>query len=249
MTDPHPRSRVEFLDPHRLRLAESRTPWVSPAEVRAVDRLWEETVARRPHHFDGPLVACLRLERQERGLLLSWARSTYRYRALRRIRAAGERVPSSVFVTVLQPTRTGELVVGRGSASTAAPGRWQLPGGSAEPPPEGEPLDLDLLRRHAARELAEETGVEAPPGELSLWGVTRGARGNIGFHFLAAQRPAPLLRARFAAAAASERAAGREPELDRIALVRAGAGPAELGGPCVDYLDAVLRRHARREAT
>lgn len=104
-----------------------------------MNRIWDEAVARSPYLFDGPVVACTGLEWQEQELVLSWARATYRYRALRRIRGASGWLPSSLFVTILQPTDGGELAVGRGSVSTAAPGRWQLPGGSAEPPVKGDP--------------------------------------------------------------------------------------------------------------
>ncbi|MFE5660163.1 NUDIX hydrolase [Streptomyces sp. NPDC056517] len=69
---------------------------------------------------------------------------------------------------------------GRGNGSrdcrTAAPGRWTLPGGSVEPPADGQPLDGEALRRDAARELAEELGVRTSDGELRLFAVTRGHR-------------------------------------------------------------------------
>lgn len=150
-----------------------------------MNRVWDEAVARNPHLFDGPVVACTGWEWQRGELVLSWARATYRYRALRRIRGADGPTPGSVFVTVLQPTEDGELVVGRESPSTAAPGRWQLPGGVAEPPHEREALDMPALRRHAAREPVEETGIGVASEDLTLWGVTRGEHGNVGVHFLA----------------------------------------------------------------
>ncbi|MFD3328402.1 NUDIX hydrolase [Streptomyces sp. NPDC058701] len=246
MTDPHLRTRIEFLDPSSIRLTETATPEVSPEELLAMDRIWEAEIARSPHLFDGPLVTCVGLEWQQRELVLSWARATYRHRALRRLRGYGGWRPSSVFVTVLQPTDTGELVVGRGSASTAAPGRWQLPGGSAEPPAGDGPLDLLVLRRHAARELVEEIGIDIPSECLSSWAVTRGGNGNIGFHFLAPPRSAASLRERFAALVAAERASGREPELDRIVLIRSRTDLADLGGPHVDYLTAVTDRYAEQ---
>lgn len=236
----------EFLDVHGLRLVETPTPRLSPEELHAMNRIWDAEVEQNPHLFDGPLVACVGLEWQRQELVLSWTRATYRHRALRRLRGAGGWKPSSVFVTVLQPTDTGELVVGRGSASTAAPGRWQLPGGSAEPPVDGAPLDLSALRRHAARELVEEIGVDTPPERLTLWAVTRGEHGNIGFHFLAPRRSATSLRERFAASVSSEEAAGRDPELDRIVLLRSRAGLAGLDGPHVDYLAAVTSRYAHQ---
>ncbi|MGW1926472.1 GDSL-type esterase/lipase family protein [Streptomyces massasporeus] len=85
---------------------------------------------------------------------------------------------------MLLPTERG-LVVGRGARTTAAPGRWTLPGGSVEPPDDGQPLDGAALRRDAARELAEELGVRIADGELRLFAVTRGRRFGTAFLNLA----------------------------------------------------------------
>ncbi len=79
-----------------------------------MNRIWDEAVARSPYLFDGQMVACTGLEWQEQEwqgqeLVLSWARATYRYRALRRIRRASGWLPSSLVVTILQPTDGGEL--------------------------------------------------------------------------------------------------------------------------------------------
>ncbi|WP_454367810.1 hypothetical protein [Streptomyces ambofaciens] len=60
------------------------------------------------------------------------------------------------------------------SPSTAAPGRWQLPGGSVEPPHDGAVLNEVALAGQAAREPAEELGVAAAAEDLELWVVTRG---------------------------------------------------------------------------
>jgi hypothetical protein len=53
-----------------------------------------------------------------------------------------------------------------------------------------------------------------------------------------------VVRDRFAALVSAETALGRAPELKEIALVRSPAELARLGGPHVDYLEPVVRRHA-----
>ncbi|MEU7028502.1 NUDIX hydrolase [Streptomyces sp. NPDC046275] len=261
---------VEFLDLHdpaagapaRIDFVECPPPPLSAEERRAVDRHWAAATAANPATFDGPLVAALGLDRSAPGrTALRWARMSYRHRALRELRPAAA-VPGSVYVTVLQPTEEG-LVLGRGAHTTAAPGRWSLPGGGAEPPVPGSPLELSLLRRapvpgsplelsllrrHAAVELAEEVGLAVEESALRLWGLTRGTRfGSIGFHFLAPEVPAARVRRCHAALVTEERSRGRVPELDVLAFTGPAAdarrsGPAA-SGPYADYLPRLLARY------
>ncbi|MET8676067.1 NUDIX domain-containing protein [Streptomyces sp. NPDC004647] len=222
---------VELLDVHRLRFIDGDAPRLSAEDRLAMNRVWDEAVQANPSLFDGPAVACAGLDWDgPHSLAVTWARVTYRHYALRRVPGATS-LPS-LFVCALQPTDDGRLLVGRMSSSTAAPGRLQLPGGSVEPPRHDEPLDVAVLRSHAARELVEETGVDTPPEDLTLWLVTRGENGNIGFLFRAPSRPAELLEQRFAALVSSERALGREPEFDQMALIHFEADLADLGGSC-----------------
>ncbi|MFE5596541.1 NUDIX hydrolase, partial [Streptomyces sp. NPDC056549] len=127
-----------------------------------------------------------------------------------------------------------------GSSTTAAPGRWCLPGGSAEPPADGRLLDVASLRRDAARELAEELGVHLATEDLRLWGLTRGTRfGSLGFHFLAPSVPSALVRRRHVALTASEEERGGVPELDKIAFVPSAEQAGCLGSGA-DYVCQVL---------
>ncbi|MER5305472.1 NUDIX hydrolase [Streptomyces lasiicapitis] len=232
------------MDVRRIRLVETPAPQPPPGERLAMDRAWDEAVRANPSLFDGPVAACAGLSWEGPGsLVLTWARTTYRRFALRHVPGATSCLPS-LFVDVAQPTEDGQVVVGRMASYTSTPGRWQLPGGSVEPPTDDRPLDLAALRRHAARELVEETGVETAPDDLTLWLATRGAFGSVGVLFRAPCRPAPELNARFAALVSAEAARGREPELDRIALVGSPADLARLPGPHVDYLEPVLTRYA-----
>ncbi|SDL32456.1 ADP-ribose pyrophosphatase YjhB, NUDIX family [Nonomuraea maritima] len=246
MTEPLLQSTgVELLDVRRIRLVEGPAPYLSPENEAAMNRRWAESVRANPHLFDGPVAACTGLDLDgPRAVVVTWVRTTYRHYALRRVPGAG--LWPSLFVSVVQPVDDGRVVAGRMSATTAFPGRWQLPGGSMEPPAEGETLDLAALRRHAARELVEEVGVEARPEELRLWLVSRGDERHVGAVFVAPSLPAPVLWERYAALVASETARGQEPELDRLALVRSPDELAELGGNLVDYLEPIVRRYAAR---
>lgn len=241
VTETLPPTGIDLFDVERLLLTEAAEPPLPPQDAEARDRAWDMAVRANPTLFDGPVVACGGLERTgPRILRLSWVRVTYRHYALRRV--PGATALPSLFVNVVQPTDDGRVLAARMSPSTAAPGRWQLPGGSVEPPRDGAVLDESALAGHAARELAEELGIGVAAEDLKLWVVTRGENGSIGLTYLAPALPEATLRADFAAAVAAERVQGREPELDDIALVRSPEELAGLAGPHADYLEPIVRR-------
>ncbi|WP_254076488.1 NUDIX domain-containing protein [Streptomyces pacificus] len=243
MTETLPPVGIDLFDVERLQLTEAVEPPLSPADESARDSVWNKAVQTNPTLFDGPVVACGGLEwTGPRMVRLSWVRVTYRHYALRRV--PGATALPSLFVNVVQPTDDGRVLAARMSSSTAAPGRWQLPGGSVEPPREGAELNEPALAGQAARELVEELGIDAAPEALRLWVVTRGENGSIGLTYLAPVLPEAAVRARFAAAVDAERARGREPELDGIALVRSPGELAGLSGPHADYLEPIVRRYA-----
>ncbi|MEU6483120.1 NUDIX hydrolase [Streptomyces sp. NPDC046887] len=245
MTDPSPAMGVDLFEAERLLLAEAVKPPLTPQDAAARDRVWETAVRANPSLFDGPVVACGGLRwAGPRALRLSWVRVTYRHYALRRV--PGASALSSLFVNVVQPTPDGRVVAARMSPSTAAPGRWQLPGGSVEPPQAGRALDESALAGQAARELAEELGIVAAATDLRLWGVTRGENGSVGLTYLAPALPEAALRAGFTTAGEADRVQGRAPELDNVALVRSPDELAGLAGPHADYLAPLVRRHFER---
>ncbi|GAA1520806.1 NUDIX hydrolase [Sphaerisporangium rubeum] len=241
MAETLPQAGIDLFDVDRLVLAEAAEPPLPPEDAKARDRVWDSAVRANPALFDGPVVAIRGLEWISRRVLrLSWVRVTYRHYALRRV--PGASALPSLFVNVVQPTDDGRVVTARMSTSTAAQGRWQLPGGSVEPPQSGAALDESALTGQAARELAEELGIGTAAEDLKLWVITRGENGSIGLTYLAPALPEAALREDFTAATAAERAQGREPELDDIALVRSPDDLAGLTGPHADYLGPVVRR-------
>ncbi|WP_234426361.1 NUDIX hydrolase [Streptomyces kebangsaanensis] len=137
---------VDLFDADRLRLVEAPLPRLSPEGRRAMDEAWNAAVRVNPALFDGPVAGCTSLDQEEpKGLVLTWVRATYRLYTLRKVPGATVRLPS-LFVAVAQPADDGRLLVGRMAPWTTSPGRWQFPGGSVEPPPNREPLDLAALR-------------------------------------------------------------------------------------------------------
>lgn len=129
------------------------------------------------------------------------------------------------------------------------PGAGSCPAGRSSRPKTGTALDVEALRRHAARELAEEVGRDVAHQELELWAVTRGDKGNVGVHFRAPACPADALAAQYTQLVAAESARGRTPELDRIAFIASDADVAGLGGRCADFLPVLAARHAAGDTT
>ncbi|MCP9211452.1 NUDIX hydrolase [Streptomyces sp. NEAU-Y11] len=248
MTDSPSTPAVDLFGVRRLHLVETAPPELTDAQRAAMNRRWEEMTSANPTLFDGPVVVCTGLEwKDSETMVLSWCRATYRLLVLRL--DPDHAVPApSVFVSVAQPTRDGRLLVGRMAASTVGSGRWQLPGGTIEPPTGDGGLDADALARHAARELAEEIGLDLPHRDLELWAVTRGNWGNIGFHFRAPVQAADTLKDAHAALASREIEQGRIPELDRIGFIRSEADIAGLGGPTADFLPVLAALHTKAAA-
>ncbi|MGW0363663.1 NUDIX hydrolase [Streptomyces sp. NPDC002990] len=236
---------VELLDARHIHFVETAPPQLNAAQSAAMNRRWEAMTGDNPSLFDGPVVVCTGVEwKDPLTMVLSWCRATYRLLTLRLDTEHAAPAPS-VFVTVGQPTSDGALLVGRMAASTVASGRWQLPGGTIEPPTATGRLDQDALARHAGRELAEEVGFTVAHEKLTLWAVTRGNWGNIGLHFRAPAQPAATLEDAYRRLSTRPRAQGFIPELDRIAFIRSRADLAGLGGPTADFLALLAALHAQ----
>ncbi|MFD9483628.1 NUDIX domain-containing protein [Streptomyces sp. NPDC059991] len=235
---------MEFLDVQELHFVETGAPTLRPEEQQAMDEGWAKAVQANPSLFDGPVVVCAGLDwKNPHSLVLTWYRAMYRLYVLRLHPTYAVSAPS-VFVTVAQPTDDGRLLVGRMGASTVSAGRWQLPGGTIEPPAGHDALDTRALAGHAARELSEEVGIDVPQQGLELWAVTRGNWGNIGIHYRAPSQAADLLQHAYASLAATEAAHGRTPELDQIAFISAQGDTESLGGPTADFLPGLAALHA-----
>lgn len=233
------RDGVDLFEVRKIRFVETAGPELPLVMRSTMDSAWDEAVRANPSLFDGPVVLCTELYQDAPGhLVVFWARATYRYRVLRQFHDAP--ALSSVFVCVLQPTQDGRLLIGRMSNSTSFPGRLQFPGGSLEPPPTGQPLTVDELRRHASVELAEEIGVQTTIEELDLWLAARVPDGNIGFFFTAPPLPDDLLIRRHALLVEAERECGREPEFADVALIRGGDDLASIEGNPAEYLGPLV---------
>ena len=195
-------SGVALFDVLDVQFDEVPGPASSLEVLAAVDSAWDEMVRAIPTLFDGPVVLCSDFRQISPRLKVSWSGATYRYRTVRQIPSAS--ALSSVFVRVLQPAPDGRMLMGCMSASTSSPGLIQFPGGNLEPPPLGQEITTTTLRRHAAAELTEETGIDAAPDDLALWLVARTSDGNVGFFFLAPSLPAEFIRQRHAAVVLAE---------------------------------------------
>ncbi|MFF9375628.1 NUDIX hydrolase [Streptomyces griseoluteus] len=232
---------AELWEVSRVRFEETAPPALNAAQRTAMDHRWAVAVAANPTLLDGPVAALAGFEGDGAGgLSVSWTRLTYRYRVLRGLPDAP--AVAALFVAVLQPCDDGRLLVGRMSPTTSAPGRWQPPGGTLEPPPEGRELDLEAFRRHAARELAEETGSDTAADALVPGPVVLDARGSLGFLFNAPPRPACELRERYSQLAWAEIASGVHPEFDRVELIGSLSELRSLPGPSASYLELVAGR-------
>ncbi|MGW4569378.1 NUDIX hydrolase, partial [Streptomyces sp. NPDC004561] len=115
------RPTVEILPARNIRLVETALPELAGHHRSAMDRVWEEAVRANPALFDGPVAALTGCERDGGdGLVLFWARTTYRHRALRQVPDAP--VYGSLFVSVVHPADAGGLRGGRVAPATAAAG-------------------------------------------------------------------------------------------------------------------------------
>ncbi|GAB6897665.1 NUDIX hydrolase [Kineosporia succinea] len=239
---------MKFLDADGpLRFTEVPVPALAPHQEAALAERWGEGVHANPLMFDGPVVTVLGAEPDGRGgLLVRWARATYRRHLLREMPEVT--TPAFLFVATAQPTPAG-VVVGRTAAWTSTgAGRWVIPGGTVEPPEPGRPLHEELIRQHAARELGEETGVEVPAPDLTRWAVLWAPNGNLGVCFGAPPRPEPEVRERFAALLADAVQRREEPELSAIDFVSTPADLARLDGTPAVALPALLERYASTRA-
>jgi hypothetical protein len=84
-------------------------------------------------------------------------------------------------------------------------------------------------------------GLDTASEVLRLWAVTRGENTGIGLTYLAPALPERVLRDGFTVAACAERAQGRDPELDQIALAGSAEELTGLVGLRADYLEPVVR--------
>jgi 8-oxo-dGTP pyrophosphatase MutT (NUDIX family) len=235
------RGRPVLLEAARLRLLEVVAPLDDDGRALTA-RVWEEARRAQPALFDGPVAAAGGLYAPGPDVLeVRWVRTTYHRYLPQRVPGATCWLPH-LYVSVIQPTEDGALVLGRMADWTSSPGTWQLPSGTAEPPDQqAAPLTLASPRALAARELLEETGTRTAPERLALWRICYGPHRDIGLLFRAPALPADSLRASHIALLAAHRAVGIRSEFEALALARGPDELSGLGGPLADHLTSVLR--------
>ncbi|GAA3602315.1 hypothetical protein GCM10022223_17610 [Kineosporia mesophila] len=237
---------IEFLDDDAaVGFVETAAPELSAEHRTAMNAHWHEAAQANAALFDGPVAAVTGVRDDVGGRIeVSWARTTYRRHALRRV--PGAPTLSWLFAAVVQPTPAGVLL-GRMAAWTASgPGQWVLPGGSMEPPEAGQAMNEELIRRHAARELREETGLTVEPGHLERWALVRSAQGNVGFVYHAPPQPEAIVRRCFSGHIRREREHGEQAELTGVAFVGGPQQLEELDGPAAVSVPPLLSRYWQR---
>ncbi|MBS2533296.1 NUDIX hydrolase [Catenulispora sp. NF23] len=158
------------------------------AERTSIATHWNQASEANPHLFDGPIIAVRGISWHQESCRIRWSIDSY---ASYLWRYATDNVDNAsfaraLFASVVVLTTTGQLVLGSMAASTAVPGRVQLPGGNVEQPPSGGPLSLDSVSADAVRELWEETGLRLPADGVTLWAVKdSGAFGDVGLLYRA----------------------------------------------------------------
>nr|WP_269328928.1 NUDIX domain-containing protein [Kineosporia babensis] len=126
---------------------------------------------------------------------------------------------------------------------TASGAQWLFPGGTMEPPAEGQPLSEKLLRIHAARELAEETGISTDPADLRRWALVRNPNGNIGFFYSAPALTEDTVRQVFTRHLAGQQQRGEPAELTHLHFAAAAHDLDALDAPVAETVPALLARY------
>ncbi len=143
---------------------------------------WARAQSVNPSLFDGAVLLASDLRWSGSSCEVDFFEGSYsRYHW---VRCTGRRYgPGALFASVLATTLEGALLAGCMAETTSTPGRIQLPGGNIERV-RREPLDIRTAMASAARELAEEVGIQVDTGELELTHVKSGGdHGDVGLIF------------------------------------------------------------------
>lgn len=203
---------------------------------REILQWWAEYSRDRPTLFNGAMVACeSHVLSADRTMQINWFRTCYAHYLIRRAPAFKLQPARSIYASVVLVSETGRIAVGEMAATTASPGRLQLPGGNIESDNTG--LSLEVCRAAASRELAEEVGLDVAPQQLRLWRVKIGGEhDDIGLLFAVSNAvdEAKILDG-FAQHTSKLIQAGQGPEFDKLLFL----DRPPFGRISVDYLSAV----------
>jgi 8-oxo-dGTP pyrophosphatase MutT (NUDIX family) len=201
--------------------------WPFPREnAAAIADHWQERLSRSPGMFDGTVLlgcACA----VEAGLArVDLFATRYSSFIAYRDRGRAEGGVVNAFAAIVPWSQDGAVLLGEMGAHTANAGQLYFPCGTPDlDDVRGDAVDL---AGSAARELAEETGLDLPDGAATAWVMLAG-EGQLAFlRPVRFPEPAEALCPRIEAHLRRE----AEPELAGIHAARAAVSPAAARMPC-----------------
>lgn len=237
---------ADFLPASSVAFVRGEPIPVSDAQEAAVAAHWRTALERNPSLFNGGLVSPLDACVNDGVCTVRWHHSDFAHYLFSRQSPDRPAIGTigTLFVSIIVPTTDGELIVGRMSQQTSAPGVIQLPGGGVSVGPDQMQISHSDLTAAAVQEGSEELGITLDPAGLRTCGVIkRNSPPDIGVVFSAEPRARDAIQAAFAALRLRDSLAGAVPEFDELLAVSPRTNLRSLsrrGDHVVDYLPVVV---------